>query len=479
MSLRCSVITACVLMTLAALAPSASACGPRSESEPLTRVIGDIDGDDEADAVAGVPERGGGAGAVAVRLTTGGRQVLPGASPGDRLGAAVAIGDVNGDGCADIVAGAPGMGGSGAVLVLRGSPAGVATVPVVLPGGAPGDRFGTAVALAARLDGEVDDLWIGAPGADVAGRVDAGAIHHMTFGPGAAVSPPDVLTEDSPDVPDAAEPGDRFGEVLDAVGDGVLIGVPHEDVGNRRDAGAVVLISESATRRRLFPQARAGDHFGAAVASLGASGLAGAPGRDLPGARDAGVVQLFGPHLGGRFAPGDRLAQGVRGLPGRFEPGDRFGAALIAGSSFLCTETSSVAIGAPGEDLGRARDAGSVTIIEPVKFGCRPRALARGHGFPGRPARGDELGGTLTILRAPDELEELAADTLLVGVPGAGEVVQRPPSGEGARPSRTFRFPGAQGRASVLALPAVGDARIGAACSCRSRTGIAAGRRSP
>ena len=396
-----------------------------------------------------------------MRLTTGREQLLPGSARGDRLGAAVAIGDVTGDGCADVVAGAPGMGGSGAVLVLPGSPDGVATAGTVLPGAAPGDRFGAALALAARNDALVDDLWIGAPGADVAGRLDAGAIHHITFAAGGTATPVAVLTEDSPDVPDAAEPGDRFGEVIAAL-DGVLVGVPHEDVGSRRDAGAVVRMSTSAPRRFTLPHARAGDHFGAAVAPFGSGGIAGAPGRDLPGARDAGVVQLFGAPYDNGFAAGDRLAQGVLGIPGRIEPGDHFGAAVIGGSSFLCHEATSLAIGAPGENLGSVRDAGSVTIIEPVKFGCRPRALARGHGLPGRPARDDELGAALAILRAPDELEDMAEDTLLVGVPGAGEALQRP-SGEFARPPRAFRFPGADGLPSVFARPAVGDTRIGAA----------------
>src|SRR5262245_38201196 len=104
MSLRISVTLALTLVTLTVLVPSAIACGQRSDLDPLSRVIGDIDGDDRADAVAGVPGSSGDAGAVSVRLTTGRAQLLPGATVGGRLGAAVAVGDVTGDGCADIVA---------------------------------------------------------------------------------------------------------------------------------------------------------------------------------------------------------------------------------------------------------------------------------------------------------------------------------------------------------------------------------------
>ena len=205
------------------------------------------------------------------------------------------------------------------MLVLRGSPEGVAPTGTVLRGISPGDRFGAALTLSARVEqGSLDDLWIGAPGTDVSGRSDAGAVHHVVFSPGGTATPASVLTQGSAGVPDAAEPGDRFGEVLAPYADGVLVGVPHEDVGSRRDAGVVIAASSSTSRRFTFPHARAGDRFGAAVDT----GIAGAPGRDLPGARDAGVAQLLGE------PDRDRLAQGVRGLPGRFERGDHFGAAV-------------------------------------------------------------------------------------------------------------------------------------------------------
>jgi FG-GAP repeat protein len=480
---RCLIAAAFLLAVTASDAHAALVCDPNDEGSPPL-VIGDIDGDNVADEVAGVPERlvdgKGEAGAIAVRLSGGGTQVLTAASvagvaeSGDRLGAALAIGDVDGDGCADVLAGAPGLGDAGAVLVLRGSPVGIASAgATVLPGAAPGDRFGTAVALAQRPRSPTRDLWVGAPGADVGGKLDAGAVYHYTLDPGAgAPALVGVITEDSPGVPDRAEAGNRFGEVIAPAAGGALVGVPREDIGAREDAGAVVRLSigGAGAQRFTLPRARAGDRFGAAVTTTvsGTGGMAGAPGRDLAGARDAGVVQLFRSLSGGRLAADDRLAQGVDGIPGRSERGDRFGAAMTSGRALLCAEATSFAVGAPGEDLGRVRDAGSVTVVEPGDIGCKPRALSQGRGLPGRPERGDRLGAALGIARDRDDFEEDASETLLAGAPGeavqgradAGQIETRSGAVGPAR-GRSLGFPAGPvaGLAfgSVLAAPAIGS----------------------
>jgi hypothetical protein len=498
---RCLIAGALLLALTASDAHAALLCDPHDEGFPPL-VIGDIDGDDVADEVAGVPDRlvdgKGHAGALAVRLSGGGTQVLTAASfagvpeSGDRLGAALAIGDVDGDGCADVLAGAPGLGGAGAVLVLHGSPAGIASAgATLLPGAAVGDRFGSAVALAQRPGSQTRDLWVGAPGADVGGTMDAGAVYHYTLESAAGLSPPDttdaagargaaagapalvgVITEDSPDVPGRAEAGDRFGEVVAPAAGGALVGVPREDVGAREDAGAVVRLSSAGAvaQRFTLPRARAGDRLGAAVTTTasGTGGVAGAPGRDLAGARHAGVVQLFRSARGGRLAADDRLAQGVDGIPGRAERGDRFGAAVTSGRALLCPEATSYAVGAPGEDLGRVRDAGSVTVVEPGDIGCKPRALSQGRGLPGSPERGDRLGAALGIARDRDDFEEDASETLLAGAPGeavrgraeAGEIETRSGAVGPAR-RRSLGFPGGPvaGLAfgSVLAAPAIGS----------------------
>ncbi len=89
--------------------------------------------------------------------------------PGDMFGSALATGDFDGDGCADLAIGASeeddgplnGADGHGVVEILYGL---TKRKTITLPGSG-GDRFGAALA-AGDLDGDGDDeLAIGAPAA--------------------------------------------------------------------------------------------------------------------------------------------------------------------------------------------------------------------------------------------------------------------------------------------------------------------------
>jgi hypothetical protein len=110
------------------------------------------------------------------------------------------------------------------VVVLYGAAAGLTgtgaqlfhqDLPQLVDRAEVGDRFGAA--LAAR-DFDADgagDLVVGMPGEDIDKLRDAGAIaYHQgpLQGPDHAEDWP--LHADSPGVPGAAEPGDRFGSVL-------------------------------------------------------------------------------------------------------------------------------------------------------------------------------------------------------------------------------------------------------------------------
>jgi hypothetical protein len=106
---------------------------------------------------------------------------LPGTGDSiDRFGASVAIGNVDGDGYADLVVGAPSEDvgderGAGRVFVVHGGAGGLATggnttydqdTPGVPGGSEGGDGFGAAVTLVDRDGDGRADLTIGAPGED-------------------------------------------------------------------------------------------------------------------------------------------------------------------------------------------------------------------------------------------------------------------------------------------------------------------------
>ena len=193
---------------------------------------------------------------------------------------------------------------------------------------------------------------------------------------------------------------------------GVVAGLPHEDIGDRRDAGAIEQIRVAADGSGLpgvfadqsaggLETPEAGDRFGAAV--YGDFRLfAGAPGEDIAGRADAGLIAEYS-------SPGTRRARPpaapARHLPpGRPQrPGPRGGGrplrrALATGASLRCQEDSAIAVGVPGEDFRGLRNAGAVALIElDPGIGCRSRELIQGRGLPGRPHSGERTGTTLGI----------------------------------------------------------------------------------
>ncbi|MEU8661377.1 hypothetical protein [Actinoplanes philippinensis] len=156
------------------------------------------------------------------------------------------------------------------------------------------------------LDGNgYGEIVAGAAGAQAYWHVNGGAV--VTFPgrtTGVSAKGAAAFTQNTAGVPGAAEDEDRFGDSLavgDVTGDGradVLVGVPGED----RDAGAIVLLRGSAkgltgSGSQALSQSSAvvpggaerGDRFGAAVALLnlnGAGGLdaaIGSPDEQVPG----------------------------------------------------------------------------------------------------------------------------------------------------------------------------------------------------
>lgn len=247
------------------------------------------------------------------------------AETGDNFGEFLSAVDLNGDLVVDLAIGVPRedlrgqrdagilqtmYGSSGQGLTAQGQVTSKASIGKRI--GAD-ERFGSSVAFG-NFDEQPQyrDLICSAPGEDVNGKEKAGAVYLLPGGPGGIVSnATQRITQASPGIEGQPAANDNFGTALVAgVFDGdadldLAIGIPNKDIGAKRDAGAVQIISGN--------------------------------GRGL-GRRDA-IYTLEQPSRGDRF--------GASLLVGRFD--GRFPEVLV--------------IGAPTGDVGRIRDAGFAALL--------------------------------------------------------------------------------------------------------------------
>jgi hypothetical protein len=209
-----------------------------------------------------------------------------------------------------------------------------------------------------------------------------------------------LWTQDSTDVEDQAEKGDKFGSAL-AVGnfsypnplwcpesnleDDLAIGVPYEDIGGKNAAGAINLLFSTTKgltgcRSQFWSQdsedvpgeAEAGDHFGFSLAAGhfddNGTGLAiGVPDEDLGDAIDAGGVYILDPYVFGMRATDEFWTENYLDVIGDAETGDRFGFSLAANDFYgvyCCGEgIDDLAIGVYGQDTENGADVGAAHIL--------------------------------------------------------------------------------------------------------------------
>ncbi|MFZ1411473.1 MAG: integrin alpha [Micropruina sp.] len=319
-SLRAARLGAAVLLTLPVLLAGPTSAAEAAACDPLNHVAGDINSDGVSDVVTGVPRIDNKQGGVDVLLSNGTRSFitavslgLPASAPGDYFGTAVTTADLNLDGCADLVIGAPERNGTGAIYLAFGTSSGTLVNATIrdAPTGARG--FGSSLVVLAPEEWN-GTSWVrthqrvvvGAPQSDVYSHPFAGAIYvfHSAAGD-TALTNVAQLTQASLGVPDVPEDGEAFGTTLAGEGRTIVVGTPGESVGTAPDAGSVTLLSSTAADPSTFTGKRitqdtAGvpgyaeeyDQFGGAVALRDGHLVIAAPTENVAGITAAGVVQL-------------------------------------------------------------------------------------------------------------------------------------------------------------------------------------------
>ena len=395
--------------------------------------------------------------------STGADRTLYGAGAATRTGWAVApAGDVNGDGLADALVGAPGENkAAGAAYVVFGRVGGsplnalkdlaAGQAGFRIAGGAAGDQAGLAVSAAGDVNGDgLADVAIGAPGAAANGRAGAGAVFVVY---GRRTTDPvslGALGAGGYAIAGAAA-GDGAGTSVAAVGDLGADGVPDLAVGaptasgGRSKGGAAYVVAghraggdvdlaapDSGPSWRM--NGPTGGFAGLSVAAVpdvngdGIGDLAvGAPATDPAAIDDAGIAEVPEGHetRGAAYVVFGHGGTEPQDLPTltpargwRLRAGAKdaaLGLALAAGD-LDGDGIGDVALGAPQSDERDRKDSGSAYIL----LGARGDGQTADLSAPGAGQRvvridgaaaGDALGAGLAI---PGDLDADGKPDLVV-----------------------------------------------------------------
>ncbi|MEU5942117.1 hypothetical protein ABZ807_23685 [Micromonospora sp. NPDC047548] len=292
------------------------------------------------------------------------------------------------------------------------------------------DRFGAALA-AGDINGDGrEDLAIGAYGESIGSKADAGAVTVLFGGStGLTATGAQYLQQDQAAVPGAAERNDQFGFSL-AIGkvnnnryNDLVIGTPRENDGvSWGGSGMVTLmwgspsgvsstgataVTGAAVRPAIGQSGTIAWYLGEALAIGDVNGdglgevVAGAPSAQTPHIY-GGLVAVFTGRTGGLSSSAVRvITQRTAGVPGEPEDNDRFGAALATGD-VTGDGRADVLIGAPGEAVGPRVEAGIVTLLKGSAAGLTgsgAQGFDQNHPVvPGGSESGDKFGASVALL---------------------------------------------------------------------------------
>ncbi|MBZ0118539.1 MAG: FG-GAP-like repeat-containing protein [Sandaracinaceae bacterium] len=387
---------------------TAGACADWSEVRFLDvgRVYGDLNGDGRSEVVAGHRED------VGANMVAGRVRVYPGQAgmPGPatttidgteamaETGAAIASGDFDGNGFADLVIGVPrqdagGSPNAGQVLLLLGGPSGVipaTALEIVSPSRQSAGLFGSSISAGCDFDADgYGDFAVGAPSENDGSIAGAGRVYVFYGGPsGLAARPAQGFRSPTPMM--AGSFGTSVSLMADMDGDGkcdLVIGSRESSGGVSRAGRAYVafasrwdqlepLDSTSPESSGLFSDRVAvSDIDGDGFADL----LASAMNEDVPGNQDAGIVHVF---FGARGTPLAHIAlaspeeRGFGGFGSQLAVGDVTGDGVTDALVFGLQETATglpVRAGRVHVFAGGSRTPSAITLANPpsaIGFGA-------------------------------------------------------------------------------------------------------------
>ncbi|CAM5744196.1 putative Mucin-2 [Streptomyces afghaniensis 772] [Streptomyces afghaniensis] len=413
----------------------------------------DFNGDGVADTVIADPKAtvngaksaglirivfGGGKGVSEISQATSGMGATPEA--GDQFGFSRTSYDADGDGCTDLVVGAPyedvakdgnQLVDAGAVYVIHGTPTGLGAGSKIegytqseldsSTSTEAYDWFGYAVRAGGTASGS-PYLVVGVPGENVTvggtTYADAGCVAYVQGTTKVSVSQKD------PGVPGNVEAHDRFGYSVTGTNRFFAVGAPGEAISDAKFAGGVSVFSHTMADGLPTPLvgldqdgsgidgvAEAGDGFGTSLSMTGYRPgdltynsdvllAVGTPGEDIDETADAGGAAVFRVQPSGSYtevAAIDAVDLGETPAAGDFM-GQRVTIANTDTAVVTTSATVRLAVGVPGRDTASAKDVGAVRILRPLDtaVGSADKTLVRGSGLPGTATARDYNGTALT-----------------------------------------------------------------------------------
>ncbi|MGD9853632.1 MAG: beta strand repeat-containing protein [Planctomycetaceae bacterium] len=392
---------------------------------------------------------------VPARLYEGGFSLAPSVglslSSGDTYGSSTAsLGDINGDGIADVAIGTPGdntLGTDrGAVYIqflnADGTINSTTKIASSLAGGpalADNDRFGSSLTSVGDLDGDgIGDLAVGASGDDTGGA-DRGAVYILFLNPDGTVKSSTKIASGTMNGPTLAD-GDAFGSSLSAPSGTtgstqIAVGAVGDDTGganrgaihvlNLNTVGTVAMgTTKIASGTGGGPALADGDLFGSSVAAIGdlngdtfMDWAVGAIGDDS-GGTDQGAVYILFMNAMGTVGSFQEISEGNGDGPALF-PSDFFGSTVTTLSDLDMDGVDELVVGAPGINVGGSnRGAFFVLLMETDGTVKDMMGIVRSaDGDPNVPmlANDDQFGSAVTNI---GDLDGDGVDDLAVGARG-------------------------------------------------------------